>query len=1033
VTTSSSASGGAALTLTYDSRGRLSDRTACTRARGTTVTVDNLFHALPVRRRSIVANKRNGLRTISRVFTEYALSSRGNVQFRLVHNGSVLMSIPALPPASQGEGEAEAEETLDQTRMRRARQVFLSVYGHKLVSGLGEWSVFDGTIGLDAVGLVSTPSAVHGASAKASGGVSGTDKLFIFERGRPLDIPSVTKAMSRVFKRFHPRLKPMGAVYITLPKGSYDINLAPDKREILLRDEKAITKCIADSYCQWLETMDQGDHGTMGSQVHSPTQARKGYETHTQARTQRSQADFLSQLASPPVPSVVRSTGVSRGQQQSTGERVPSRTGTLDQFSFLPSNTVKGVERKGGRESGRLPERERGKQAGLGSIDAFLGIKGVETDSVKGVATGEETVPESGGERERVWKRERAPLAAEATETESGLEREERERERAARQAKKRPSFAGLEALLMGAEGETVTEDDTVGEKEGKEEGETHGEGEREMGERESEDGMQVESAGAVASASPTNTGSDTVYRGLYGAQPSAEREREGEVSDAERERDAAVAEMMEYRRERQREREAVTQRLESLYGEGDSDDWEEREQEGVGERDAWSTGYKQSQGAMLFDSPEVPNTEGEREGGGSPRIDELFPTSPFGALSPSLSPRETFKGVGYLPASPTCSQSLSPSLSPSPSPRERESGMPACACHSLQALSLPLDHALAVGEEREREVGPSVTDGGTFTIERISSLRPVGQFNCSYMLAYDAGTSELYVIDQHAAEEAILFEKFYRSIPARLTVQRLIRPLPLDLSMEEGMVLEGFTSRSDTDPFRVLGFHFTRSDGRWYLTTSPALFKRVMGTDEVKEMLVSLADVDPVTERAGLAALFSVPILAKEVEREREREVERETERVAGTKTQRSHDTQSQNGEHLQETVTSKPSTLRANGVRLNVGQMRVSNCDDEGDVETEIRGENGDGSVTDKERATNDLWGLAATTRGIEPSCIRDMAAMRACKAAVKLGDRLGMHKMLDILRRLSLTSHPFHCPHGRPVIRYLAKCSSTKTDAE
>ena len=45
--------------------------------------------------------------------------------------------------------------------------------------------------------------------------------------------------------------------------------------------------------------------------------------------------------------------------------------------------------------------------------------------------------------------------------------------------------------------------------------------------------------------------------------------------------------------------------------------------------------------------------------------------------------------------------------------------------------------------------------------------------------------------------------------------------------------------------------------------------------------------------------------------------------------------------------------------------------------------------------------------------------LAAMFACKAAIKAGDALTREEMQELVNRLFATEHPYYCPHGRPII--------------
>ncbi|MBM6839291.1 DNA mismatch repair protein MutL, partial [Clostridium saudiense] len=60
-----------------------------------------------------------------------------------------------------------------------------------------------------------------------------------------------------------------------------------------------------------------------------------------------------------------------------------------------------------------------------------------------------------------------------------------------------------------------------------------------------------------------------------------------------------------------------------------------------------------------------------------------------------------------------------------------------------------------------------------------------IGQFSKMYILA-EYGT-DLYIVDQHAAHEKILFEKYFKDIEeGSIIVQQLLVPTILDLSLED-------------------------------------------------------------------------------------------------------------------------------------------------------------------------------------------------------------------------------------------------------
>lgn len=67
----------------------------------------------------------------------------------------------------------------------------------------------------------------------------------------------------------------------------------------------------------------------------------------------------------------------------------------------------------------------------------------------------------------------------------------------------------------------------------------------------------------------------------------------------------------------------------------------------------------------------------------------------------------------------------------------------------------------------------------------KIPQLDIIGQFNKTYILAQNSG--ELYIIDQHAAHEKILFEKFRNDIINKdIVIQGLLTPVVLELNSED-------------------------------------------------------------------------------------------------------------------------------------------------------------------------------------------------------------------------------------------------------
>lgn len=135
---------------------------------------------------------------------------------------------------------------------------------------------------------------------------------------------------------------------------------------------------------------------------------------------------------------------------------------------------------------------------------------------------------------------------------------------------------------------------------------------------------------------------------------------------------------------------------------------------------------------------------------------------------------------------------------------------------------------------EAQRTVATTDGQSSVPMHQQLPMLRVLGQIRQMYIIA--EGPDGLYLIDQHAAHERILFEQLVAEKQSmRIAVQNLLEPLPVELSPRHQAAMEGGGSA-----LADLGFDIAPFGGGTYLVRAvPALVQ----PQEVKGVLFELLD----------------------------------------------------------------------------------------------------------------------------------------------------------------------------------------------
>lgn len=123
-----------------------------------------------------------------------------------------------------------------------------------------------------------------------------------------------------------------------------------------------------------------------------------------------------------------------------------------------------------------------------------------------------------------------------------------------------------------------------------------------------------------------------------------------------------------------------------------------------------------------------------------------------------------------------------------------------------IQRSATPAISSGESGEEPPESVSPiaSPGEGSQPGLEELGSpiLRLMGQVAATYLIA--EGPDGLYLIDQHAAHERVLFEKMMNQKDTRIPSQTLLEPVPVELTANEAVIIEENLERLNSLGFIV-------------------------------------------------------------------------------------------------------------------------------------------------------------------------------------------------------------------------------------
>ena len=219
--------------------------------------------------------------------------------------------------------------------------------------------------------------------------------------------------------------------------------------------------------------------------------------------------------------------------------------------------------------------------------------------------------------------------------------------------------------------------------------------------------------------------------------------------------------------------------------------------------------------------------------------------------------PKFHYEAVPLDVSTPSASPVSAPArgyAAPTPHPQTvHEAVQWAGACVDLRTAQDAVQEARAQERAAFSDVpsAPRAAQGDDISMEE--RMLPIGQVDLTYIIAQSTAT--LYIIDQHAAHERILFDRFSAQTDGIPSQQMLVHAI-LSFDAHEAQYIE-----ENAELFDRLGFHLEAAGERTYrLTETPADVPTEEAESIIREILASLGDLHTATpanlREAGIATM---------------------------------------------------------------------------------------------------------------------------------------------------------------------------------
>ncbi|XP_036752972.2 mismatch repair endonuclease PMS2 isoform X3 [Manis pentadactyla] len=224
--------------LVFDHNGKIVQKTPHPRPSGTTVSVQQLFYTLPVRHKEFQRNIKKEYARMVQVLHAYCIISAG---IRVSCTNQV--------------GQGKRQPVLCTSGSSSIKENIGSVFGQKQLQSLVPFVQLPPSDSVCEEYGLSCSDALHnlfrivGFVSRCTHGVGrgSTDRQFFFINRRPCDPAKVSRLVNEVYHMYNRHQYPFVVLNISVDSECVDVNVTPDKRQILLQEEKLLLAVLKTS------------------------------------------------------------------------------------------------------------------------------------------------------------------------------------------------------------------------------------------------------------------------------------------------------------------------------------------------------------------------------------------------------------------------------------------------------------------------------------------------------------------------------------------------------------------------------------------------------------------------------------------------------------------------------------------------------------------------------------------------------------------------------------------------------------------